>query len=675
VILEMLVLGLLGASQEPIREFTLRRNEINPATDRDEIIAVIKGAEAIPISQVKGKEVFNLKDVSVRYFTEPKKPGERSEEIQIRADHAHLDNGSGRVDLAGRVRVDRLANGSRLETPEAVLLFNKAFVCTHHEAVRGREPGRCPSCERSLRSKTYTTLEAPKEFTYTLPTGIIRGEGLWANDDHRHLKISRKANLDFAGELDSLTQESSSAPAPPSPIHTVLTSEGPMTVDESEETQRPADGRLTRVRAKDQVRYQRRETKNPGSEERTVQADEIDLFAQRQGGPEGKADPQKLTATGHVTLDARSVGRGPEQITHMKSETLLWQKQDEESESADLTGSAASPVSLGLPQQETTITSQTLAWKRTERINERATLRGTPEHRVVVVSGKNTIVADSVTIQNPEGLSTFQGHVVATFVPGRDPGARPLTLRSARLHTQSGQDGREIEWLEAFEEVTVGGLLEKEGQPSGEAKADRFYWNQEHNWGVLDGRPLVRVTQEQGLIQAPRMVLEGRSLVVLKGPKQIRLVQKEAERQVTYFVTAEGDVELITSPDQTRMRARDRCFVQTDELRLYSDRLDVAFSEKTKELESLHAQGRVRLRELKEGAWMYGDRLDQDPKTKILTLSGRPFARAEASRQVSTQDRIRVFEKVDPATGQRVPYTEFVGGHQGVRIILDQGPK
>jgi hypothetical protein len=673
VVLELLVLGLC-LSQDPIREFTLRRNEINPATDRDEIIAVVKGAEAIPISQVKGKEVFDLKDVSVRYFTEPKKPGERSEEIQIRADHAHLDNGSGRVDLAGRVRVDRLANGSRLETPEAVLLFNKAFVCPHHDAIRGKDPGRCPSCERPLRSKTYTTLEAPKEFTYTLPTGTLRGEGLWANDDHRHLKISRKANLDFAGDLDSLTQESAPT-ATPSPIHSVLTSEGPMTVDESDESPRLAEGRLTHVQAKDQVRYFRRETKDPGREERTVLADLIDLVAQRQGGPEGKADPQKLTATGHVTMDARSTGAGEDKLTRMKSETLFWQKLDEEAESADLTGSPAAPVTLVMPQQEATITSQTLAWKRTERINERALLTGTPEQGVVVVSGKNTILARSVRIQNPEGLSTFQGNVVATFVPGKEPGARPLTLKSARLHTQSGPDGREIEWLEAFDEVTVGGLLEKEGQPSGEAKADRFYWNQEHNWGVLDGRPLVRVTQDQSLIQAPRMVLEGRSLVVLKGPKQIRLVQTEAQRRVTYFVTAEGDIELITSPKQTQMKARDRCFVQTDEFRLYSDEVDVAFSEETKELDSLHARGRVRLRELKEGAWMYGDRLDQDPKTKVLTLFGRPCARAEASRQVSTQDRIRVFDKVDPATGQKVPYTQFVGGEQGVRIILDQGPR
>ena len=73
-------------SQEPIKDWKYQHKEVNPRTGIEEVSMILDGKEAIPLSLTPGKEVFDIRGIHARYFTDPRNPGEQSREIDVRAD-------------------------------------------------------------------------------------------------------------------------------------------------------------------------------------------------------------------------------------------------------------------------------------------------------------------------------------------------------------------------------------------------------------------------------------------------------------------------------------------------------------------------------------------------------------------------------------------------------------
>ena len=178
-------------------------------------------------------------------------------------------------------------------------------------------------------------------------------------------------------------------------------------------------------------------------------------------------------------------------------------------------------------------------------------------------------------------------------------------------------------------------------------------------------------------------------MVVLKGPKSVHLTQVDAKGEAAqYFFTSDGDIVLDSSGEKTVIRLQDNCIVRTKDVHLFSDYMTVTTSKETRDMEALHAWGRVRVRQLtattggeraKEGATLLGEWLSYLPETatrpRTMTLTGSPLAAVDAGRRQSTQEQILFYEKVDPDTGEKVQYQEMRGGKRGLRILIDDRGK
>jgi lipopolysaccharide export system protein LptA len=631
--LALAVAALFQVQTQPTQTFKdwkIDRREPNPRTGQLEFVAIIQGDEAIPLNMAQNHEVFDIKGLKLSYFTDPKKPGFTFEEIKLRSDTARLDNEKDRIDLAGNVRIEKppppRGDGTVLEAPQATLFFRKRFVCPEHGG-NATTSGKCPVCGAELKPHTFTTLEAPKTFELTKPDPPthMTGESLTANDDIRQIRVERDGFLVTAGNPKELLP--SSAPPPPSPSKPAVTemrSKGPMIFTESESD--------ILVTAEKDVRIRRAEVRPGGPETTVVTADSARLVARKASGGDRKGpDPEQLTARGHITVT------GPDGTA--RAETLVWQ------------GSGDFDV---------------------------AELEGQPAE---VTRGRNTIRSKFVTIERFLGVSTFREEVAARLVPGGDASAPPVALQSRQLTTRATPGGKEIEEIEATGDVVLDGLTQGAGQKPGRAEADRFYWNQGEDRGFLERRPFVRVVQEDSTIYAPRIVLEGRSMIVLKGPKLVVLTQKDAEgRETRTSATSEADIVLDSSGEKnTVIRLQDRCAVRTSEVQLFADRMTVLTPKGGEGIESVRASGRVRARQLKEGATLFGEWLYFKPKTETapqtLTLTGSPLTIIDAGRKVATQEQVIIEEKIDPETGEKVQLQKMRGGKHGVRIVIDERPK
>jgi hypothetical protein len=249
-------------------------------------------------------------------------------------------------------------------------------------------------------------------------------------------------------------------------------------------------------------------------------------------------------------------------------------------------------------------------------------------------------------------------------------------------------DSRECSDLVALGDVVLEGLGKGSAAKSGKAEADRFSWNQAENHGLLERRPFVSVTQEDSTIYAPRIVLEGRSTIVLKGPKLLLMAPKEppepkdapgkdaqGKDSRPSVITSEGDIVIDSSTDRTVIRMRDRCVVRDSTVHLFADRMTILAPQGAQGIESLHASGHVRARQA-GGALLLGEWLDFKPKTETapqtLTLTGAPRTTIDNGRTIATQDQVRVYEKTDPVTGRTTTYQEMKGGKAGLTILMDE---
>src|ERR1043166_310462 len=465
-----------GGTDQPLKNWKVQRQESNVQTGAKEIVAIIEGDEAIPRNLIKDKEVVDITGLKLRYFTDPKRPDQKSEEVRLRSDKGHLDNEQGRVDLWGNVRIEKPpppeGDGTVLEAPEATLFFKKKFMCPVHGGKEA-SPGKCPVCGAELKAHTFSTVEAAKTFELTKPepAAHMTGQGLSASDDLRKVRVERDGCVILTGNPKDL--RSSSAPPPASkPSVTEMRSKGPMTMVEAD------DGIVTITSEKD-AWIQRSEFASESALPvlTTVTADAGELLARRGAGPGKEPEPERLTARGHVTMSR------PDSVA--KSDSLVWIRS-KDYDVAELEGA------------------------------------------VEVESQKNLIRSKSARIERLLGVSTFHEDVSARLVRGTAEDAPPTNLKSRDLVLRALPGGREVEEMTATGDVVLEGLNSGPGEKGGRAEADLFYWNQAENHGLLERRPFVRIVQEESRMFAPRVVLEGASMVVLKGPKSVHLTQVDA---------------------------------------------------------------------------------------------------------------------------------------------------
>src|SRR6185503_1106559 len=204
------------------------------------------------------------------------------------------------------------------------------------------------------------------------------------------------------------------------------------------------------------------------------------------------------------------------------------------------------------------------------------------------------------------------------------------------------------------------------------AEADVFEWDTAVQHGWMGATPLVRITQGPSTITAPMVVLEAPDIYVLKGPKQVHLIQDREGVKEDYFAACDGD--LVLDQRSRRLTLRDRCVIRTKDMLLHSDRVNAVLTPPgpNQGLESMQALGRVSALRRENHTTLYGDRLAYQFKDQNLRVYGGPYAVADTGRVVSTQEQIRVYDKINPRTGQMTRYTEMNGGAEGLRIEVEE---
>jgi hypothetical protein len=115
--------------------------------------------------------------------------------------------------------------------------------------------------------------------------------------------------------------------------------------------------------------------------------------------------------------------------------------------------------------------------------------------------------------------------------------------------------------------------------------------------------------------------------------------------------------------------------IRTKELLLHSDRVNATLSKEGTGIESLLALGQVKALKKVDQTTVYGERLAYRFKDQDLKVYGEPYAWADTGRSIARQESIRVFEKENPRTKQKIRYTQMDGGRDGLRIEIDEKEK
>ena len=634
--------------QEPLRDWSYQRKEINPRTGREEVTAIIRGAEATPVDLTPGKEVVEVRKVAARYYTEPRTPEDKSVEVRIEAEKGRMDNGTRTLRIQDGVRIVRVSDGALLETREALVLFPLKYVCVlckpRREAsarcpgcaaplpekrekcgscgldLKGKAPP-CPACGVALRDKTFASVEVPGTFSFAGPEGVLRGEGLSTDDALRATRVARDGYLEIAGNPADLAKPEAQRGAPRARV-AQLACRGPLVIEESEKDVR------TLIRARESVRLDRIDETGTS----TARADEADILVIRTPvGPQ----VQELRARGNVDFDSVSFADG--MGVTARGDSLAW-------DHLDLT-----------------------FWSE-----DTVRIEGSP---AVAKVGPNEGRSRRMLLVGPDGRADFEGDVQAVFLPAS--GGRPLSLTSERLAARAAPRlpaGWELRDVEATGRVALSGLLPGEGQSAGRAEAERFRWDLAAQRGLLESPRFVRVVQGTNTILAPRVVIEDAgATVILKGPKEIVFTQPAANGPAEeYRTSAEGDVVLQSGSGRIRMERA--CSLRTREFRMTCDRIEAFLGKGGEGLRSLRAFGSVRAERPGDGIHLYGDRMAYDPSKKELELFGSPYAVADGNRMVSYQERLVFYERANGKPGESIRFMEMRrGSGRGIRITLTPG--
>lgn len=627
--------------KDPIKDWKYQRkdprHDLKTGKDIEEITVILSGDEATPVNFEK--KIFDLLRVKARYFTDPKRE-QLSEEIQVAADRGRYDHEARTLRLQERVRVVKKNEDKRipqhdtvLTASEAILRFNRVYECPTCRKLPGAPPpatapGSCTFHNEPFKEATVTSVEVVGGFQLAGPEGILSGDGLVTDDAiQREYHITRNGFIEFGSDASAILGDRK-APASPEAKFAQIFSRGPLQIS-GPELDRTIQGR-------DGVRIDRIDSTGTV----TLRARTMEIRALR------KLDPEtgKLTSPEIRDVDARG--------------------------SVVMDGVVFEDSSSFQTQSETL--SRVLT-KDEEVIKLRSS-----EIPVHVESGSDTIEARAVTITRAPGksggVSVFE-NVLSSKLRAGD---QHFALRCDKLttHAEPNTTGKtDLRKIEAAGRVVLGGLMagpDAKGSP-GEAHADLFEWNVVTRKGLLTATPFVRIAQGPSTIVAPMVVLESPSIIVLKGPKQVQLIQERDGAKEEYRASCEGD--LVMDQSSRRLWMRGRCAIRTKELVLHSDRVNAMLTDEGKGLESLLALGNVRALQRKDHTTIYGDRLAYRFKDQDLRVYGEPYAVADTGSTTVRQEQIRVYEKKHPKTGQMIRYTEFIGGRDGVRFEIEEKQK
>ncbi len=619
--------------QEPIRNGRVTRTEINPKTGHEEVVAVVEWDEAIPLDRERNS--LDIRGVRARYFTEPTPRNPKSEVVALEAGRARLDGPAGRLELAEGARI-RHENGTTLEAPEGLVLFNKRHVCIPC-GTEAPAPGKCTRCGSALKPKTYTTVEIQPNFTLARPGMRLAGRELRADDRLGSLIVGCDGAIDMAGGLRAAAGKTEPSAAPPSDAFTELRCDGPMNVDEIS-----PDRAAFALKARDNVRVRRLDGTGAVT---TVIADEVEIMSRRRidhrtGRPSQGQEPERMTARGHLSLaDDRGL--------QASAQSMEWESRSD-------------PRAAGAPGGPAGALLEALGGTSYDT----AVLAGDP---VEINHGGSRVRARTARIDRQAARSVFSGDVSAELANADGRGSTPLRLacRALEMTSARSESGLRPREIEAAGAVRLEGLMQNEGQPPARAEADRFSWNLQEERGFLEGRPFVRVTQGRSSILAPRIVMEGRSTIVLQGPKRLRLVQPGGDRHVAYSVSSEGD--MVMNSSEGRAILSDRCSVRSEDFQLMADSMEIEFSPDGGGPAALRAYGNVRARRAAGAVNIYGDLLRLAPRQKAISVVGFPAAVAESGGRTIRTREIRFNE--------RDRSTELRGGDAGILLIIDEGRK
>jgi len=679
-ILTLLALLLLRPQEpqqlprEPVQDWKYQLKDLrkDPKTgaEIEEVTLLLEGKEAIPVSVVRGREIFNLRGVDARYFTTPGKADEASREIKVKADRGRIDKGARTLKLDDNVRVVRKGNPMTQEgdtvllTPSALLHFNTMYQCPECRRIFGAQ-GHCPDHGQPLRETTVTSVETDREFEVTGPEGILSGEGLVTDDALRkEYHIARKGFVEFGGNGPPSGERKSKDDA--QTRFTQMYSVGPLHVSG------PEDQRV--VQGEGGVRVDHIDpTETLTLQARTLRIDTIRRWDLSAGGP---VEVRTADARGDAVLDGSSFADG--ESFHATSDTLVrnYAPDPDPKKHLDRTDlSAAAPRFVSLTRGSSRIDSRSARIDRAE---------------------------------DGSSMSTFEEVLRSDLVAG----TQHFNLAGGHLVVRAAPDAAgkvEVRTLDATDRVVLGGLMPgaKSGSPSGpeepgEAHADFFHWDMRTMRGVLEARPFVRITQGSSLILAPQVLLESSDIFVLKGPKQVRLLEDREGKKEEYWATCDGD--MVLDLQSNRLIMRNNCQVRikdptktqdvwspqdtwispetlksqglqkSQEMLLTSDRVNGILSPGGRSLESLLALGRVHAIREADHTNLYGDRLAYRFADQDLRVYGGPLAVADAGHTMAIQEQIRVYQKPHPKTGLPVRYTEMIGGGDGVRIEIVERP-
>jgi hypothetical protein len=630
--------------KEPIKDWKYQLKDLrrDPKTklDVEEVTLILVGKEAVPRSLTKDKEVFDLKGIDARYFTTPGKGDLKSREILVKADRGTIDKGARILKLDDNVRVTRKGEPEKNEvdtillTPSAILRFNPMYECPTCRNVFGA-PGHCPEHGETLRETTITSVETDREFDMTGPEGVLSGIGLVTDDAiRREYHIARDGFVEFSGDI--MDTDPKKPPAPPQTRFTQVFSRGPLQITG------PMDARTVHGQGGARVDH------IDLTETVTLQSEILQIDTERRWdlSATGPVDIGKVDAKGNVVLDGSSFIDG--ESFHATSDTLVRTKSDDD------------------------LKDVTVMTARAPRL-------------VSLTRGLSRIDSHRVTIHKaPEGgtgTSVFEDVESSDLVSG----TQHFNLACGNLVTFAGPNSlgkTELQELDATQHVVLGGLMSKADAPAadeesdpGEARADHFHWDMSANRGLLEAlkeTPFVRITQGSSTIVAPLVLLESPDIIVLKGPKNVNLMQEREGKREEYRATCDGDMVIDTSPGRNRLWMRNRCVLRTQEMLLKSDRINAVLTPGGKGMESLLALGRVSARREAEHTTIYGDRLYYRFADQNLHVYGSPRSIADSGHTESTQEQIRVYEQKHPKTGELVRYTEMIGGSDGVHIEIDE---
>jgi hypothetical protein len=614
---------------QPVRDWKYKRTEKNPKTGIEEVTVILDGKETVPVTLTPGKEVFDIRGIHARYFTDPRSADDLSKEIDIRADRGQLDNGARTLRLQDHVVMVKKGDPDEneidtiLTTTSALVRFSRKYECPECR-MSLNEPGRCPDHNLPLKETRSTSVEADREFELAGSEGILSGEGLFTDDAiKKEYHITKNGFVEFSA-VPSLLVKDKPPPAILESKFTQIFSRGPLHITGHEN--------LRQIQGRGGMRIDRIDSVGTF----TTEAREMTISTIRRvdpaSGERGPAEISGVDAQGEVRVEGVTFSDGTSFLA--RSDTLARKHDRVKNREIDLltlTQTGATPVSLK--------------------------------------TGASTIDARKVILDRTLGESTFEDVVRSDLVAGAQHFA--LSCRNLTTRSQAGASaGRAPREIVAKNRVILGGLMPASGGDPGRAEADDFFWDVEKNRGWLEATPFVRVTQGPSTIIAPRIILESPNIIVLKGPKQVHFIQEKGQKKEEYRATCEGD--LVLDQSSHRIVMRDACVIRTEELLLHADRVDGRLSPDGKGLTSLRAQGHVCALRILDHTMLYGDRLAFRFADQDLRVYGSPHAVADTGRTLAIQEEIRVFEKVNPKTGKKVRYTEMIGSSDGVSIEIEE---